>query len=141
MCMNTFERYTMRRTSILFSAVLCISMLTACGQTTKIELPDPQQITKVEITSDGTDSNEYTGAQFQKALTELKTAVSTHRQSVNDIPDIVDAIKIDMFFENGSSRCYVYQDGGKHYVEQPYEGVFQIGKSAYQSVLDLTDNS
>ena len=128
----------MQKKILLIFTILYCMLLTACGQSTKtITLPDPDEIVEVEIALDESDVRIYTGIEFQETLSALQSAKSINKESTDDTPDVENAIKIDLFFRNGFSRCYVYEDNFLYYVEQPYEGIFQIDESAYQQVLEL----
>ena len=128
----------MQKRFLLIFTILCCMLFTACGQSTKtITLPDPDDIVEVEIALDESDVRIYTGEEFQKTLSALHAAKSINKESIDDTPGVENAIRIDLFFRNGFSRCYVYEADGLYYVEQPYEGIFQIDESAYQQVLEL----
>lgn len=127
----------MKQKIILF-VILIASTLTGCGHNvTWIVLPDIATINSIEISNEAGTAEIDTQEEIEQFLEQLGTAVKTSKQSVSDAPDVINTIDIDMFFDNGSSRCYIYRDGSHYYIEQPYVGIFRISGTVYQNVLGL----
>lgn len=95
----------MKKAGILSFAVLCAIILTACAPKKMISLPAANQIETIEL-SLNVNTAIYTGTQIEETLNALQSATAIRRQSVNDTPGVTNAIRIDIFFESGSSRCY-----------------------------------
>ena len=66
-------------------------------------------------------------SQMEKVTTALSAAEPTRVQSVNDQPTNVDAygtISINTVGE--SIVVYYYDKDSKHYIEQPYRGIYEL---------------
>ena len=57
-------------------------------------------------------------------------------ESVNDVPiDVKKSIKVELNAKKeGSSVIYVYERKGGYYLEQPYNGIYEISEDEYNSL-------
>ncbi len=72
------------------------------------------------------------------------TKRTTKQESIQDAPvNIDDEIKVDFnFTEGGASTIFVYKKNNSYYIEQPYNGIYQISGDEYNSVqLKLSENT
>ena len=44
-------------------------------------------------------------------------------------------IKIDFQFETGTSTIFAYEDSGKYYIEQPYQGIYKIDSQLFERFI------
>ncbi|WP_461810917.1 DUF5301 domain-containing protein [Faecalimonas sp.] len=59
----------------------------------------------------------------------------TKQESVNDSPGVKRYTKVELNFkEKGSSVVYFYEEKGKYYLEQPYNGVYEISQDEYKGL-------
>ena len=60
----------------------------------------------------------------------------TKNESIQDAPVKFDnKIKVDFhFIENGASTIFVYIQNDRYYIEQPYNGIYQISGDEYNSI-------
>lgn len=67
---------------------------------------------------------------FQILLGEAR---STREESVQDYPvNAEEIMQIDFVFkEAGTSTIFIYRKGNKFYIEQPYNGIYEITKEEY----------
>lgn len=63
----------------------------------------------------------------------------TKQESIQDAPvNIDDEIKVDFhFIEAGVSTIFVYKKNNSYYIEQPYNGIYQISGDEYNSIEKL----
>lgn len=63
----------------------------------------------------------------------------TKNESVQDAPINIDnEIKVDFkFIETGVSTIFVYKKNNSYYIEQPYNGIYQISGDEYNSIEKL----
>ena len=61
---------------------------------------------------------------------------TTNEESINDAPVNADVlIMVNFYFkEQGVSTLFVYQRGGRYYIEQPYDGVYRISGDEYNAI-------
>lgn len=55
------------------------------------------------------------------------------------MPQVDDYIKIDFQLYNGKSTVFVYEDGGKYYVEQPYQGIYELDSAVYSLIKESNE--
>lgn len=63
----------------------------------------------------------------------------TKNESIQDAPiNIDDEIKVDFhFIEAEVSTIFVYKKNNSYYIEQPYNGIYQISGDEYNSIEKL----
>lgn len=73
-----------------------------------------------------------------KAIIEIlnKKERTTKKASIQDAPINTDeTIKIEFYFiEQGTSTLFVYERNNNFYIEQPYNGVYEIAESEYNKI-------
>ena len=99
----------MKKFLSLFLCLTCILTLAACGKkAAPITLPQADKITSIDIT-------------FEE---------NTVSHSDN--------IKIDFRLETGTITIFAYEDRGKYYLEQPYQGIYKTDRKLFER-LNETD--
>lgn len=124
--------------AIILLSVICIFLLPGCGKkAAPIVLPAPENITEIRI-KDGESVRAHSDSEvIQQILSDLANAKPTNKQSIQDAPQNKNAIQIefqfkaDASFQAGVSTVFVYEEYGKYYVEQPYQGIYSISQDLY----------
>ncbi len=72
---------------------------------------------------------------------EIKSnKLETTKKSDNEVPNISNNIRIDFNFENMvAATIYLYNEDGKYYLEQPYNGIYQIKQETYDNIKKIFD--
>lgn len=79
-------------------------------------------------------------SQIETILKALQNTNKTMRESVDDSPKRDDYFQIDINGFN-SRRFYLYNDGEKYFVEEPYVGVYKTSRETSVSIAKVyTDN-
>lgn len=131
-----------KRSLILgFTLIAIILFTTACSKT-EYTLNLPTEPTSITLTKADDDRTIMTVENIQTVLTTLKgSGRITTNESIQDSPsETVDEIKID-FAHNpeGTSTIFVYKKADKFYIEQPYNGIYEITVDEYNSISELYD--
>ena len=111
---------------ILFFCFIIALTLAACAKlnTNPIYLPELDEIESVQITNNNeiikTDNADW----ISELIIHAKLAEFTSKQSVQDIPTVSEYIQIDFTTKSSITTLYVYQENGKWYIEQPYQGIY-----------------
>ena len=63
---------------------------------------------------------------ISEIIADISSSEPTKKESVQDCPQVESYIKIDFQFETGTSTIFAYEDSGKYYIEQPYQGIYKI---------------
>ena len=113
----------------LFLAVLALLLLTGCGKAAPpLVLPTAEEVRSVAVASStGTETEMESSGEIAAVLDALSSAVPTRIPSVNDAPPdgtAYDTIRLRT--EGGDILLYAYEKRGKHYLEQPYQGVYRL---------------
>ncbi len=73
-------------------------------------------------------------ADVSKLYTLLQTGELTSKISVQDSPNVNEYIHVDFQPSNGLSHYYVYEKEGKYFIEQPYNGIWEI---SYDTMIEI----
>ena len=122
-------------------ALICILSLAACVSNKKIVLPEPENITEVEITEPSSSAVKKISdkEEISKLISEIKENTSAvAMESVNDQPTNVDSYITIKFYhkdaEGNPDVAYLYKEKGSSYVEQPYSGIWKLTDEVFDSV-------
>ena len=127
----------MKRT-IVVTILFAIALLSGCGKMAEpIDIPSKDAVTSIEVmTSDGADENITETAQIEMIMNDLNAAEPTRLQSVNDQPTNVDVYGTVSINKAGDVVVlYYYDKDGKHYIEQPYRGIYELEESIEDRLL------
>ena len=119
----------MRKKIVILLAIVCIVMLAGCGKKAEaIDLPSNEAVTSIEvITIDGAKAD-------ITETTQIETA--TRVQSVNDQPANVNAYgTISINTAGEATVVYYYDKDSKHYIEQPYRGIYELKDNLEETLL------
>ena len=123
----------MKKYISLFLCLTCILTLVACGKkAAPIQLPQTSDITSVDVTVGENTTNHSDTAWISEIISDISSSEPTSKQSVQDFPQTESYIKIDFQFETGTSTIFAYEENGKHYIEQPYQGIYKIDSQLYE---------
>ena len=108
---------------------ICILVLAACGK--KQTLFD--DIASVDITADGNTVSYSDKTWIREIISDISAAEPTGKESVQDIPQTENYIKIVLNTTTGAgTTLYVYEDTCGFYIEQPYQGIYKTDSELYE---------
>ena len=111
--------------------------LVACGKKADpITLPQTDEITSIDITVGGNTVSHSDKTWISEIIANISSSEPTKKESVQDVPQAESYIKIDFQFETGTSTLFAYEDSGKYYVEQPYQGIYKIDSQLYSQLQE-----
>ncbi|HII4404668.1 DUF5301 domain-containing protein [Clostridium perfringens] len=127
----------MRKYISLFLSLICILALTACGKKADpITLPKTENILSVDVTVEGKTEQHLDEIWISNMISNISNSKSTSKESVQDVPQVENYIKIDIQFETGTSTLFAYKDKGKYYIEQPYQGIYETDSNLYKQLQE-----
>ena len=127
----------MKKYIVLFLSLVCLFTLCSCGKTAApIVLPEPEKIVSIDVTNGKTTKTYTDSTWIQEIISAISDSEPTSKQSVQDTPQNKSYIKIDFQFEAGASTLFVYEDSGKYYVEQPYQGIYIISSDLFEKIKE-----
>ena len=71
---------------------------------------------------------------IDEIITDLSNSEPTTKESVQDVPQSESYIRIDFQYKTGTSTIYAYEDNGTYYVEQPYQGIYEIDSQLFEKL-------
>ena len=127
----------MKKYISLFLYLICILALTACGKKADpIMLPKAGNILSVDVTVEGKTEQHLDEIWISNMISNISNSKSTSKESVQDVPQVENYIKIDIQFETGTSTLFAYKDKGKYYIEQPYQGIYETDSNLYKQLQE-----
>ena len=117
--------------------LVCVLTLVACGKKADpITLPQTDEITSIDITVGENTVSHADKTWISEIIANISSSEPTKKESVQDVPQAESYIKIDFQFETGTSTLFTYEDSGKYYVEQPYQGIYKIDSLLYSRLQE-----
>lgn len=127
----------MKKYITTFLCIVSVLALVACSKKADpITLPKTDVITSVDITVEENTINHTDKAWVNEVINNIANSEPTNKQSIQDVPRVKSYIKIEIQFETGSSILFAYEDSGKYYVEQPYQGIYKINSDVYNQLKE-----
>ena len=127
----------MKKYVSIFLCLACVLTLVACGKTADpITLPQTDEITSIDITVGENTVSHSDKTWISEIIANISSSEPTKKESVQDVPQAESYIKIDFQFEAGTSTLFVYEDSGKYYLEQPYQGIYKIDSQLYSQLQE-----
>ena len=130
----------MKKFLSLFLCLTCVLTLVACGKkVAPITLPQTDEITSIDITF-GENTVSYSDKTWiSEIIADISSSEPTKKESVQDFPQAKNYIKIDFLqLETGTITIFAYEDRGKYYLEQPYQGIYKTDRKLFER-LNETD--
>ena len=121
----------MKRTlAILLTVIMCFALV-SCGKADPIVLPDRADVVNISIEIDGETIYIEDSARIDDILSGIAKVEPTSKKSVQDVPQVDDYVKIDFQLNGGVSTIFTYEEDSKYYIEQPYQGIYELSKDIY----------
>ena len=128
----------MKKILSLFLYITCILTLVACGKkAAPITLPRADEITSIDITIEENTVSHSDKTWISEVIADISSSEPTKKESVQDFPQVESYIKIDFRLETGTSTIFAYEDRGKYYLEQPYQGIYKIDRKLFERLKEI----
>lgn len=124
---------------VLICGILVL-LCPGCGKKGKApELPNAGDVESISITTiEGAEIRYSETKMIQDILECLSEAKKTKEQSVQDFPVNQEYGRIDIANNGGTTTVFYYEEKGKHYIEQPYEGIYETEKN-FEDVIETKE--
>lgn len=123
---------------ICTKVLLLLLILNVCGcayAAAPIVLPDVEDIISISIESGDNTENHKDLSWIEEAVSAILSSEPTSKQSVQDTPQVDSYVRIDIQLRNGTSTIFAYEQDGKFYVEQPYQGIYEIEAETFELLV------
>lgn len=132
----------MKKEMIIFIIVLFLCIGAVAGiycynklnkRTYSLELPIAEEISNITL-----ENIDITDSQKIKNIIDILGGIKriTKKESIQDMPvNAENEIKINFKITNNEIKTiFVYKRKNKYYIEQPYNGIYEISKEEYNSI-------
>ena len=127
----------MKKFLSLFLCLTCILTLVACGKkAAPITLPQADEITSIDITIEENTVSHSDKTWMSEIIADISSSKPTKKESVQDVPQAESYIRIDFRHETGTITIFAYEDRGKYYLEQPYQGIYKIERKLFERLKE-----
>lgn len=125
---------------IAFIVILAI-FLSACStnKDSSLRLPNKTDVTAVSISCDEKKVKITDKEVIEKLFADLSTVRIKSDESYNDAPMAEKYIRIsfEVFGRKTGDDTFIFEKGGKFFIEQPYHGIFSIEESQYSAISGM----
>ncbi len=127
----------MKKFLSLFLYLTSILTLVACGKkAAPITLPQADEIASIDITFEENTVSHSDKTWMSEIIADISSSEPTKKESVQDAPRVESYIKIDFRLETGTITIFAYEDRGKYYLEQPYQGIYKIERKLFERLQE-----
>lgn len=134
----------MQKKAAWIAVTILILMMTVMGffflinrREYTLELPKAEDLKSIAIAADAMNADVTNVEEIKDIIYVIGDGGrTTKRESLNDSPANAEIpIKIEFCFaKGGSSLLYIYTQDNRYYIEQPYNGIYQISGDEYNSI-------
>lgn len=131
---------------ILIVFILVILIFTLCFAIINkprynLKLPEISDVSSISVTLNDNEIKLDKEEDITSIITTLMSNGRTTKiESIQDFPvNASNVITINIYHKSrGNSTLFVYERKGNYYLEQPYNGIYEISSDEYNSILNFT---
>lgn len=131
---------------ILIAFILVILIFTLCFAIINkpkynLKLPEISDVSSIFVTLNDNEVKLDKEEDITSIITTLMSNGRTTKiESIQEFPvNVSNVITIKIYHKSsGSSTLFVYERKGNYYLEQPYNGIYEISSDEYNSILNFT---
>ena len=135
-----------KKVFILLGVLIAVLLIVAIAykhrdrRTYELNLPQVEEVSKIELKKDGMSLGIYKTEEIKDIINVLFGVKRiTKTESIQDSPTNVDnKIQVDFTFKEDIagqiSTIFLYEKNERYYIEQPYNGIYQISADEYNSI-------
>lgn len=126
----------MKKIVSLFIISIMICSIVGCSQkkTDSISLPQEKNIQSIGVTVGNETENFSDREWIRQCILDITNAQATTKESVQDVPQVDEYIKIDINADDAVSTLFVYIEKENYYIEQPYQGIYKTDLAFYEKL-------
>lgn len=126
----------MKKIVSLFIISIMICSIVGCSQkkTDSISLPQEKNIQSIDVTVGNETENFSDREWIRQCILDITNAQATTKESVQDVPQVDEYIKIDINADDAVSTLFVYIEKENYYIEQPYQGIYKTDLAFYEKL-------
>lgn len=122
----------------LFALVVPCFFLTACTRN-PLGRPEPSMVMEIRVSQSGQETSSAISQKetIDQVYEAMEQDLGYGHDSVSEPP--ADAVSFELVTRTRevNQTFYLYEDGGRYYLDQPYYARWQISQEAYERLRDL----
>lgn len=125
--------------ALLMLSICILFCLTGCtNKAEPIALPEIEEISSISIDQiNGTQVSFEDSDNIQKILSTISNGKATRKPSIQDVPVAEKQGTINIKNSDRITTIFYYEEDGKYYIEQPYQGIYEI-EDDFENLLSET---
>lgn len=133
-----------KRIALYIISLIVVFLLSACSSqkvADPIVLPELGDLTSISVVSGDITATSIDKQWMADIMTILTDMESTSQSSINDVPNVEGYITINLNCSDGSEKTvFFYEENGKEYVEQPYQGIYMPASELGGKITELLES-
>lgn len=133
-----------KRIALYIISLIVVFLLSACSSqkvADPIVLPELGDLTSISVVSGDITATSIDKQWIADIMTILTDMESTSQSSINDVPNVEGYITINLNCSDGSVKTvFFYEENGKEYVEQPYQGIYMPASELGGKITELLES-
>ena len=133
-----------KRIALYIISLIVVFLLSACSSqkvADPIVLPELGDLTSISVVSGDITATSIDKQWMADIMTILTDMESTSQSSINDVPNVEGYITINLNCSDGSVKTvFFYEENGKEYVEQPYQGLYMPASELGGKITELLES-
>ena len=133
-----------KRIALYIISLIVVFLLSACSSqkvADSIVLPELGDLTSISVVSGDITATSIDKQWMADIMTILTDMESTSQSSINDVPNVEGYITINLNCSDGSVKTvFFYEENGKEYVEQPYQGIYMPASELGGKITELLES-
>lgn len=124
--------------------LMIVVLFSACALNRKADpiiLPEAGDLTSISVVSGDMIAASEDKQWIAEFMTLLADMESTNKWSINDAPTVKEYIMINLNCCDGTIKAvFFYEENGKEYVEQPYQGIYKPASELGVKIMELLES-
>ena len=133
-----------KRIALYIISLIVVFLLSACSSqkvADPIVLPELGDLTSISVVSGDITATSIDKQWMADIMTILTDMESTSQSNINDVPNVEGYITINLNCSDGSVKTvFFYEENGKEYVEQPYQGIYMPASELGGKITELLES-
>ena len=128
----------MKKFLSLFLCLTCVLTLVACGKkVAPITLPQTDEITSIDITFGENTVSHSDKTWISEIIADISSSEPTKKAKCSRPFHKWKVIsKLTSSLRNRDKYYLSYEDSGKYYIEQPYQGIYKIDSQLFERLQE-----